>query len=159
MRIFASPAELQKQVGTLIGPSDWLTVTQDAVDAFAVASGDHQWIHVDPERAVGGPFGTTICHGLLTVAIGQDLVRSIYRVDGLRMGINYGLNKVRFPSVLPVGSRVRTTVELLEVVEKSDSWQVISKVTTEMEGGTKPVCVAETVTRLYLETLREQTLS
>ena len=150
MRLFADPAELQQQVGALLGPSDWLTVTQEAVDGFADASGDHQWIHVDPERAATGPFGGTICHGLLTLAIGQDLARSIYRVDGMRMGINYGLNRVRFPSPLPVGSRVRTSVVLLEVVHQGDSWQVTSRVTTEREGETKPVCVAESVTRLYL---------
>lgn len=147
--VFADPSDLKQQVGSRIGPSEWFEVTQEAISGFADASGDHQWIHVDSEKAAEGPFGTTICHGLLTLALGQTLARSVYRVEGTRMGINYGLNKVRFPSPLPVGSRVRTAVDVLDVSDHGDSWQVTTRVTTEREGAPKPVCVAESVVRLY----------
>jgi len=115
MRAFANPDELMKSVGEHIGYSEWREVVQDRVNLFADATDDHQWIHVDPERAQAGPFGTTIAHGFLTLSLVPSLVQEIYRVDGVRMGLNYGLEKVRFPAPLPVGSRIRAGVELLSV--------------------------------------------
>ena len=151
MKTYDSVQELGEDVGVVLGPCEWLLVDQEAVDDFARASGDDQWIHVDTQKANAGPFGTTICHGLLTLAIGQSLARRIYRVSGTRMGINYGLNKVRFPSPLPVGSQVRATVELLGVEAAEDSWHVRTRVVTMREGSEKPVCVADPLTRLYVE--------
>ncbi len=151
MRTFANPEELAKAVGEQLGYSEWHTVDQDRVNGFADATGDHQWIHVDPERAKAGPFGTTIGHGFLTLSLVPVLVGEVYRVDGVRMGINYGLDKVRFPAPLPVGSRVRAGVELLSADPSPDGGtQVKCKVTIEREGGDKPVCVAETLSRFYV---------
>jgi acyl dehydratase len=151
MRTFANPEELAKSVGEQLGYSEWHTVDQDRVNGFADATGDHQWIHVDPERAKAGPFGTTIGHGFLTLSLVPVLVGEVYRVDGVRMGINYGLDKVRFPAPLPVGSRVRAGVELVSAEPSPDGGtQVKCKVTIEREGGDKPVCVAETLSRFYV---------
>ena len=151
MRTFANPEELAKAVGEQLGHSEWHTVDQDRVNGFADATGDHQWIHVDPERAKAGPFGTTIGHGFLTLSLVPVLVGEVYRVEGVRMGINYGLDKVRFPAPLPVGSRVRAAVELVSADPTPDGGtQVKCKVTIEREGGDKPVCVAETLSRFYV---------
>lgn len=150
MKIYDSIAELSGDVGNILGPSEWLFVNQSAVDYFARASGDHQWIHVDIPRAKEGPFGTTICHGLLTLAIGQHLSRQLFCVANTRMGINYGLNKVRFPSPLPVGNRVRAAVELLAVETLGDSYEVRTRVITTREGEERPVCVAEPISRIYV---------
>ena len=141
-------ADLESCAGTHLGYSAWHEITQEQVNAFADATGDHQWIHVDPERAAAGPFGTTIAHGYLTLSLLPALLGDRLRVEGVRMAVNYGLNRVRFPAPVPVGSRVRA--ELLEVTEVSGGVQVVARVTVEREGGDKPVCVAETVTRLYL---------
>lgn len=149
MRTFASLAELPAAVGEHLGHSDWHTVTQDRVDQFADATGDHQWIHVDRERAEAGPFGTTIAHGFLALSLIPMLASEVYRVEGVRMGINYGLNRVRFPNTVPTGSRVRGGVELVSVEEIPDGVQVVSRVTIEREGAEKPCCVAETVARFY----------
>ena len=116
MKVFQGIEELQKAVGDHLGHSDWHTITQEQIDLFAEATGDHQWIHVDPEKAAQGPFGTTIAHGYLTLSLVPRLVSEIYRVEGLAMGVNYGANKVRFPSPVPVGSRVRAGVEILSLV-------------------------------------------
>jgi acyl dehydratase len=148
MRVFANPDELEAAKGEHLGHSDWHTVTQEQVDRFADATGDHQWIHVDTEKAAAGPFGGTIAHGFLTLSLIPLLTKDIYRVDGLAMGINYGTNKVRFPSVVPVGSRVRAGVELVDVLEVKQGKQLIARVTIEIEGGAKPACVAETVVLL-----------
>ncbi len=147
---FASVAELKQAAGTSLGHTDWLEIDQARINLFADATGDHQWIHVDPERAAAGPFGTTIAHGYLTLSLLPALLGDRLRVEGVRMAVNYGLNRVRFPAPVPVGSRVRAHVELLEVTEVSGGVQVVARVTVEREGGDKPVCVAETVTRLYL---------
>ena len=147
---FASPAELAAAVGTELGRSEWLTVDQSRIDLFAEASGDHQWIHVDPERAAAGPFGGTIAHGFLTLSLIPFLVKDIYFVDGVRMAVNYGLNKVRFISPVKVGSRVRAVQVLDAVDEVSGGLQVSSTITVELEGSAKPAAVAETLTRLYL---------
>jgi acyl dehydratase len=150
MREFADLDELRKAVGTQVGHSDWLEVDQERINGFAEATGDHQWIHVDPERAAKGPFGTTIAHGYLTLSLIPLLASQTYRVSGVRMGVNYGLDKVRFPAPVPVGSRVRAGVELLTVTEVSGGVQVASRVTIEREGGDKPCCVAETLARYYV---------
>ena len=138
-------------VGDTYGPSDWLEITQDRIDRFAEATGDDQWIHVDPEKAAQGPFGTTIAHGFLTLSL---LVKFVYETrppsDEFRMGLNYGVNKVRFPAPVPVGSRVRAHFEVLEANEvDSNGVQFVTKATVEREGAEKPVCVAEMVSIYY----------
>jgi acyl dehydratase len=145
MRVFNGIDDLKQAVGEHLGHSDWHTVTQEKVDLFADATGDHQWIHVDPERAKAGPFGGTIAHGYLTLSLLPMLNQQIYRIDGLTMGINYGTNKVRFPSPVPVGSRVRAGTEILEVNPNAQGAQAVVRTTIEVEGGEKPACVAESV--------------
>jgi acyl dehydratase len=135
-------------VGQTYGPSSWIEVPQEKIDAFAAATGDHQWIHVDPERARGGPFGTTIAHGYLTLSLLPVATGEVVPSTG-RMGINYGLNRVRFPAPVPVGSRVRASFEVLEVEPFEGGVQATLKATVEREGGDKPVCVAEIVFRHY----------
>ncbi|MFH0245062.1 MaoC family dehydratase [Streptomyces sp. HK10] len=150
-RVFTSVDELRDAVGEELGTSDWLEIDQKRIDLFADATGDHQWIHVDPGKAAAGPFGTTIAHGYLTLSLLPVLVPQLIRVEGVRMGINYGVNKVRFPSPVPVGSRVRATARITEVSEVGeDRAQLTSLVTIEREGGEKPVCVAESVVRYHL---------
>ncbi len=149
MRVFTGPDDLRSATGEQLGVSDWLTVEQERIDTFADATGDHQWIHVDPEKAAAGPFGATIAHGFLTLSLLPYLVAQIYRVDGVRMGINYGLNKMRFPAPVPVGSKVRASAELAEVEEVSGGLQLVLRVSLEVEGSDKPGCVAEWVTRVY----------
>ncbi|HEU4540542.1 MAG TPA: MaoC family dehydratase [Jiangellaceae bacterium] len=146
---FTSVEELRAAIGTEVGCGDWVEVSQDRILKFADATGDHQWIHVDPERAAAGPFGGTVAHGYLTLSLIPTLTTGIPAVDGVTMGLNYGLDKVRFPAPVPAGSRVRSRVELLSVDDVPGGVQLTSRVTVEREGGDKPVCVAETVTRLY----------
>ncbi|WTW92121.1 MaoC family dehydratase [Streptomycetaceae bacterium NBC_01309] len=148
MKVFRGIAELEKAVGTHLGYSDWHTVTQQQIDAFADATGDHQWIHVDPVRAAEGPFGTTIAHGYLTVSLVPMLVWQIYTVEDVAMGVNYGANKARFPSPVPVDSRVRAGVELVSVTPGAGGYQVVARVTVEREGEGKPACVIDTVSVL-----------
>jgi acyl dehydratase len=148
MRRFASLDEFEGAVGTHLGHSDWHTVTQRQIDQFAEATGDHQWIHVDPERAATGPFGTTIAHGYLTLSLISKLVWEIYEVDGLSMGVNYGSNKVRFPSPVPVNSKIRAGADLVEVTRGPDGARATVRVTIERAGADKPVCVAEVVSLL-----------
>ena len=141
---------LTELLGTELGPTDWFEVTQERIDEFARATDDPQWIHIDPVRAAEGPFGTTIAHGFLTLSL---LVKFQYEVrpehGEFRMGINYGVNKVRFPAPVPVGSRIRAHFEVLEVSEVEGGIQVVTKGTVEREGEEKPVCVAEMVSRHY----------
>jgi acyl dehydratase len=141
--------ELKEKVGQELGVSDWHDVTQEEVDAFADATGDHQWIHVDPERAKETPFGGTIAHGLYTLSLGPQFSYALYTVEGVAFGLNYGYNKVRFPAPLPVGSRVRMRATLSEVTEVTGGLQYTLTQTFEREGGDKPVCVAEQVVRIY----------
>jgi acyl dehydratase len=148
-RIFTSADELKAAVGEQLGHSDWLEIDQKRIDLFAEATGDHQWIHVDPEKAAAGPFGTTIAHGYLTLSLLPTLVPQVLRVENVQMGVNYGTNKVRFPSPVPVGSRLRATAVLKEVTEAGGGVQITTAVTVEREGGDKPVCVAESVSRYY----------
>ncbi|MEE1929232.1 MaoC family dehydratase [Streptomyces sp. TRM 70351] len=149
-RVFGSVEELRAAVGEELGPSDWLEVDQKRIDLFADATGDHQWIHTDPARAAGGPFGTTIAHGYLTLSLLPALVPQVLRVEGVRMGVNYGVNKVRFPAPVPVGSRLRARVRVAEVAEAGGGVQLTAQVTVEREGGDKPVCVAESVSRYFV---------
>lgn len=148
MRVFESVEELAASEGEHLGFSDWHTVTQEQVNLFADATRDHQWIHVDQEKAAEGPFGATIAHGYLTLSLLPALAAEVYRVDGTRMGINYGSNKVRFPAVVPVGSRVRDGIEVAGVVDVSQGKQVTLRHVVEIEGKDKPACVAETVSLL-----------
>lgn len=150
MRVFNGVDELRAAKGTEVGTSDWVTVEQEQIDGFADATGDHQWIHVDRERARTGPFGTPIAHGFLTLSLLPVLVQGVYKVEGVRMGINYGLNKVRFLSPLPVGSRVRGRVELLDVTDVSGGVQTTTQITVEIEGTDKPALVAEWLTRQHV---------
>jgi len=150
VRVFNGADELKAAVGEQLGASDWVTVDQKQIDTFAEATGDHQWIHVDVEKAKSGPFGRTIAHGYLTLSLLPVFSAQIYKIENVKMGINYGLNKVRFTSPVPVNSRVRGSFELLEVTEVQGGVQVVSKVTVEIEGSERPACVAEWVTRAYL---------
>jgi acyl dehydratase len=145
MRVFDGLASLAAAAGEHLGHSAWHEVTQEQIDLFAQATGDHQWIHVDPARAAAGPFRTTIAHGFLTLSLVPMLAREVYEVRGLAMGVNYGCNKVRFPAPVPVGSRVRAGVELVTVTPASLGVQVTTRVTVEIDGSDKPACVAETV--------------
>jgi len=135
-------------VGDVFGPSSWIEVTQEKIDLFAEATGDHQWIHVDPERAKEGPFGTTIGHGYLTLSLLPVWSYELIPREG-RMGINYGVNRVRFPSPVPVGSKLRSTFEVKELQDFEGGVQATYLATVEREGGDKPVCVAEVVFRSY----------
>ena len=149
MKRYPQLSDLQSLVGQELGTSDWTTVTQQRIDLFAQATGDHQWIHVDPVRAASGPFGTTIAHGFLTLALIPELFESSFAVDDVTMGVNYGLNRVRFTAPVPAGSRVRGRFRLLEYKPLDGGAQLTVEATLEREGGGKPVCVAETVSRRY----------
>ncbi len=147
---FNNPAELEASIGKHLGYSDWVEIDQARINTFADATGDHQWIHVDPEAAKAGPFGTTIAHGYLTLSLVSMFLPQIIHVSGISMGINYGTDKVRFPAPVPVGSRVRAGAELTEVKEVGGgAVQATVRVTLEVEGGEKPVCVADTISRYY----------
>ncbi|NEB75177.1 MaoC family dehydratase [Streptomyces sp. SID14478] len=149
-RVFKDVDELKAAVGEQLGHSDWVEVTQERIDLFAEATGDHQWIHVDPERAKEGPFGTTIAHGYLTLSLLPLFGPQLLCVEGMKMGVNYGTNKVRFPATVPVGSRLRATAKITSVDDVAGGVQLAVAFTVEREGGDKPVCVAESVSRYYL---------
>jgi acyl dehydratase len=144
--------ELQRLVGTTIGPSEWREVTQEDIDAFARITGDDQWIHVDVERASEeSPFGSTIAHGNLTLSMIDGIRRDLLQSGGFRLGVNYGWNRVRFPAPVPTGSRIRATVEVRSVEDVDEGWwQVIQRWTVEVEGSEKPACVAESVGRVLV---------
>ena len=148
MRVFSNADDVRAAEGEKLGSSEWTTITQEQIDQFADATHDHQWIHVDAERAAQGPFGTTIAHGFLTLSLVSALNSETYRFENLRMGINYGTNKVRFPNPVPVGSRVRAHTELTGVAETGDGLQLAVSTTIEIEGVEKPACVAEVLTRV-----------
>jgi acyl dehydratase len=150
MKTFQTLAELATHVGQEVAVSDWLTITQEQVNLFAQATGDHQWIHVDPERAKAGPFGAPIAHGFLTLSLIPKFVESTIEVRETRMGVNYGLNKVRFTAPVPVGSRLRARMKLLaaELVDNG-GYQMTWQVTIEREGSERPACVAESISRRY----------
>ena len=148
MRVFRGLDEVAAAVGEHLGHSEWQQITQERVNLFADATDDHQWIHVDAERAADGPFGGTIAHGYLTLALIPGIGAKLFRLEGITMGINYGSNKVRFPQPVRVGARIRAGVEVLEVTPGPQGMQVVWRYTIEIEGAAKPACVAETVTVL-----------
>ncbi|HEX2264339.1 MAG TPA: MaoC family dehydratase [Pseudonocardiaceae bacterium] len=149
MKVFTGADELRAAAGEQLGTSDWMTIDQQRVNAFADATEDHQWIHTDPQRAAAGPFGTTIAHGFLTLSLLPHLINQTYRVEGATMVVNYGLNKVRFPAPVPVGSKVQADVVLAEVTEATGGLQLVFRATLQIEGSNKPGCVADWVTRVY----------
>jgi acyl dehydratase len=151
MRVFESLDELRALAGQEVATSDWITVTQQQINLFAEATGDRQWIHVDVERARSGPFGGPIAHGFLTLSLIPRFFESALDIRNTRMGVNYGLNRVRFTAPVPAGSRLRAGLKLLECQDLPDNgMQMTWLVTVEREGGTKPVCVAESLTRRYV---------
>src|SRR3954464_1341847 len=142
--------QLTPLVGEHLGYSDWVEITQDQVNTFADATGDHQWIHVDVERAKKeSPFGGPIAHGFLTLSLVPMLSWQVFSSEGAKMGVNYGCNKVRFPAPVPVGAKVRSTVVLSEASMVGEAVQTVVTHTIEVEGGSKPACIAETVSRIY----------
>ena len=149
MRTFATLAELEPLVGEELGVSEWIEVTQDRIQRFAEATGDHQWIHLDRERAAGGPFGTTIAHGFLTLSLLPEMSAGAFAVSDAKMGVNYGLNRVRFPAPVPSGSRLRGHFRLLKFEPLEGGAQLTVEVRMEREGSDKPVCIAESVARRY----------
>jgi acyl dehydratase len=150
MKTFQTLADLAACVGQEVAVSDWLTITQQQVNMFADATGDHQWIHVDPEKAAKGPFGAPIAHGFLTLSLIPKFFESSFEIVGSRMGVNYGLNKVRFTAPVPVGSRLRAHLVLLDSQPiDNQGVQMTWEVTVEREGSDKPVCVAESLVRRY----------
>jgi acyl dehydratase len=144
-KVYDGVAAFEAHVGEHLGYSDWRQVTQKEVDLFAEATGDHQWIHVDPEKAASGPYGRTIAHGYLTLSLVPILVQQIYRVTGLAMQVNYGVDKLRFPAPVPVGSRIRAGAELLKVGRNDSGGRATVRVTVEVEGNDRPACVVDTI--------------
>jgi acyl dehydratase len=149
MRTITGLAELRAAEGEVLGTSGWREITQDAVDAFADVTGDHQWIHVDPERAKQTPFGGTIAHGYFTLALAPALTNEVMELRGFAFAVNYGLNRVRFPAPMPVGGRVRAQVTLKQLEEVPGGAQMTLEIAFEREGGDRPVCVAESLARVY----------
>jgi acyl dehydratase len=150
MRVFATLDELVPLVGQEVAISEWIEVTQEMINLFADATGDHQWIHVDPVRAKEGPYGTTIAHGFLTLSLLPRMYATAIKVEQMRMGINYGMNKVRFPAPVPVGSRLRSRIKLLACEEVAgNGLQLTWDMNVEREGEAKPVCIAEFIQRRF----------
>lgn len=150
MRVFDRLVDLKALVGQELAVSDWFPVSQQRIDQFAEATGDHQWIHVDPERAAKGPFGTTIAHGFLTLSMLPLLLETAVDIRDVKMGVNYGLNRVRFTAPVPVGSELRGRIRLLAFDDLPDGGvQLTSEVTIERKGSDKPVCIAESISRRY----------
>jgi acyl dehydratase len=148
--VFNSPNDLSAAVGKQLGKSEWIQITQDRINKFADATGDHQWIHVDVERAKKGPFGAPIAHGYLTLSLVSLFLPQIMEVHGISMGVNYGTDKVRFPAPVPVGSKIRGSGELLEVESVGGGGvQATVRVTIEVEGKDKPACVVDSIARFY----------
>jgi len=148
--VFDSPEAILAAVGTRLGPGEWLAITQERIDKFADATDDHQWIHVDPARAKAGPFGATIAHGYLTLSLMAKFLPQLVEMRGLRMGVNYGTDKVRFPSAVKAGARIRPGGELVSAERTRDGGvQAVIRVTVEIEGEGKPACVADTISRYY----------
>lgn len=147
MKVFENLAEFESAAGTELGPTPWLEIDQKRVDQFADATDDHQWIHVDPERAADGPFGATIAHGLLTLSLLPKFMHDLYRVDNVAMAINYGLNKVRFITPVPVGSKLRASSRIEQVDKLGTGLQATMVTTIEVEGAVKPAAVVESIIR------------
>jgi acyl dehydratase len=149
MRTITGLDGLRQAEGQVLGTSDWHEVTQDAIDAFADVTGDHQWIHVDPERAKDTPFGGTIAHGYYTLSLAPMLTNEIFAMEGFAFAVNYGLNRVRFPAPVPVGSKVRASAKVAKLEDVAGGAQMTLELTFEREGADKPVCVAESLVRVY----------
>lgn len=149
--VFASPRDMLGKEGTQFGPTEWLQIDQQRVDQFADATGDHQWIHVDPERAREGPFGKTIAHGYLTLSLANKFLPELVDVQGFSHGVNVGTDKTRFLAPVPVGSRIRGLGEIVSVEEVKGAIQSIVRITIELEGSGKPACVVDTINRYYPE--------
>ena len=145
--VIAGPDELLKSVGRTFGPTAWLTITQERVNQFAEATGDHQWIHVDEEKAASGPFGGTIAHGYLTLSLASWFLPQLIDVQNLSMGINYGVDKVRFPSPVRVGARIRARSEVVSATEIEGGAQVVNRITIEQDGSPKPAAIVDSVSR------------
>ncbi len=151
-QIFNSAAAVLQAVGQDLGTTDWLSISQERIQTFADATGDHQWIHVDPERARQGPFGTTIAHGYLTLSLANLFLPQLVQYEGLKMGVNYGCDKVRFPAPVPVGSHVRGHGQVMATEPVAgDGVQVTVRITVQIEGSDKPGCVVDTISRLFFE--------
>jgi len=148
MRVFTTFDELTDAVGEELGSTDWLEITQERVDAFADATGDHQWIHVDVEKAKDGPFGGTIAHGYLTLSLIPQFTPELFRLDTPGAKLNYGVNKVRFPNPVKVGSKIRASAQIADVSDVPAGKQMVTRYTVEIDGESKPACVAETVVLL-----------
>lgn len=149
MLTISGPDELKSRIGSELGVSDWYEVTQERINAFAESTEDFQWIHVEPERAKDTPFGGTIAHGLYTLSLGPKFSYSMFSVEGFAFGLNYGYDKVRFPAPVPVGSKLRMRATLSKVDDVAGGLQITITQTFEIEGGEKPVCVAESLSRVY----------
>ena len=149
MLILTGLDEIKSYVGKELGVSDWLPVTQEKIDQFAEVTGDDQWIHVDPERAKQSPFGGTIAHGNYTLSLAPRFSYDMFKLDGFAFGVNYGLNRVRFPAPMPTGGKVRMRARLKEVEDIPGGAQITTELSFEREGGDKPVCVAESLARVY----------
>ena len=149
MKTFAKLQDLQAQIGQEIGLSDWITVDQPRIDKFAEATGDHQWIHVDPVKAAKGPFGKTVAHGFLTLSLLPEMFAGAFDIGDVRMGVNYGLNKVRFTAPVPSGGRVRGRFVLREYLPIDGGAQLTVEATIELEGSSKPACIADSISRRY----------
>tara|TARA_R110000823_G_scaffold210224_3_gene340434 strand:+ start:42250 stop:42708 length:459 start_codon:yes stop_codon:yes gene_type:complete len=146
---FENPAALMDAVGRDLGHSSWLQIEQERINQFADATGDHQWIHVDPERAAEGPYGATIAHGYLTLSLANLFLPEILEVRNTSMGVNYGCEKVRFPAAVPVGSRIRGHGELISAEEVKGGVQIVVRMTIEIEGSDRPACVIDTISRFF----------
>jgi acyl dehydratase len=146
---FDNPQALLQAVGQHLGYSDWLLIEQERINLFADATGDHQWIHVDPARAADGPFGKTIAHGYLTLSLANLFLPEIMQVNNVSMGVNYGCEKVRFPAPVPVGSRVRGGGEVISAEEVKGGVQVVVRITIEIDGSDRPACVIDTISRFF----------
>ena len=150
MHVFKTPMELEGAIGADLGVTDWLEIDQQRIDTFAEATGDHQWIHVDPERAKAGPYGATIAHGYLTASLVNYFLPQLLDVQGISMGVNYGVDKIRFPAAVPVGSKLRGKGALTSVEKTKDGgFQSKVTVTIEIEGNERPACIVETISRYY----------
>ncbi|KRC54130.1 MULTISPECIES: MaoC family dehydratase [unclassified Nocardioides] len=149
MKVYDGLAAFAQAEGDVLGTSDWMVVEQERIDRFAEATGDHQWIHVDPKRAKEGPFGATIAHGFLTLSLLPPLLNSLYRVDGVAMAVNYGLDKVRFMAPVRVDSKIRATAKVLTVTPLEGAVQAVLETTFEIEGSEKPAAVVQSIVRYF----------
>lgn len=146
-QVFTNQSQLLKAIGVTLGESEWITIEQSRIDMFADATGDHQWIHVDPVKAANGPFGACIAHGYLTLSLVNYFLPQLMEVQNISMGVNYGCDKIRFPNSVKVGSNIRGTGEIINVEQIKNSIQVTARISIEVEGQERPACVADTISR------------